>query len=33
LITNQAIIWNEDDMGMTYEVIEMPEDLEDVVTE
>jgi elongation factor G len=24
LITNQAIIWNEDDMGMTFEVIEIP---------
>jgi elongation factor G len=33
LITNQAIVWNEDDMGMTYEVIPMPEDLQDTVTE
>ena len=33
LITNEAIVWNEDDMGMTYEVIPMPEDLKDVVTE
>ncbi len=33
LITNQAIIWNEDDMGMTFEVIPMPADLEDVVAE
>jgi elongation factor G len=27
LITNQAIVWNEDDMGMTFEVIPIPEDL------
>ena len=33
LITNQAIIWNDDDMGMTYEVIEIPADLQDVVAE
>ena len=33
LITNQAITWNEDDMGMTFEVIEMPEDLKDIVAE
>ena len=33
LITNQAIIWNEDDMGMTFEVIPMPEDLEELVAE
>ena len=33
LITNQAIVWNEDDMGMTYEVIDIPEDLVDVVEE
>jgi elongation factor G len=33
LITNQAIVWNEDDMGMTYEVIPIPEDLQDTVTE
>lgn len=33
LITNQAIVWNEDDMGMTFEVIETPEDLVDVVAE
>ncbi len=32
LLTNQAIVWNESDMGMTYEVIEIPEDMkEDVV--
>ena len=33
LITNQAIIWNEDDMGMTYEVVPIPEDLEETVME
>lgn len=33
LITNQAIVWNEDDMGMTYEVIDIPEDLVDTVEE
>lgn len=33
LITNQAIIWNEHDAGMTYEVIPIPEDLVDTVTE
>ena len=33
LITNEAIVWNEDDMGMTYEVIDMPEDLKDIVNE
>ncbi|KAA3625658.1 MAG: elongation factor G [Bacteroidetes bacterium] len=33
LITNEAIIWNEKDMGMTYEVVPIPEDLQDLVTE
>ncbi len=33
LITNQAIVWNEEDMGMTYEVIDIPEDLKDTVDE
>ena len=33
LITNQAIIWNEEDMGMTFDVIEIPEDLKDTVVE
>ena len=28
LITNQAIIWNEKDLGMTYEVVPIPEDLQ-----
>ena len=33
LITMQAIVWNEDDMGMTFEVISMPEDLKETVDE
>jgi elongation factor G len=33
LVTNQAIVWNESDQGMTYEVIEIPEDLVDTVAE
>ncbi len=33
LITNEAIVWNEDDFGMTYEVIDIPEDLEELVAE
>ncbi len=33
LVTNEAIIWNEEDRGMTYEVIEIPADLVDVVAE
>ncbi len=33
LITNQAIVWNEHDMGMTFEVIPTPEDLVDTVAE
>jgi len=33
LITNQAIIWNEHDQGMTFEVIETPADLVDTVNE
>lgn len=33
LITGKAIVWNEDDMGMTYEEIPVPEDLVDVVAE
>ena len=32
LISKTAIVWNEDDMGMTYEVIDIPEELKaDVV--
>jgi len=33
LITNQAIVWNEHDQGMTYEVIPIPDDLVDTVHE
>jgi elongation factor G len=33
LITMQAIQWNEDDQGMTFEVIDMPADLVDTVNE
>ncbi len=33
LITNQAIIWNEEDRGMTYKEIPIPEDLVDTVAE
>ncbi len=33
LITNEARVWNTQDMGMTYEVIPIPEDLVDIVAE
>ncbi len=33
LVTNEAIIWNDDDFGMTYEVIDIPEDLQEIVLE
>ena len=33
LLTNQAIVWNEDDMGMTFTEIETPADLVDTVAE
>ncbi|MDH3651183.1 MAG: elongation factor G, partial [Saprospiraceae bacterium] len=33
LITNEARIWNSNDQGMTYEVIEIPDDLKDIVAE
>ncbi len=33
LITNEAIIWNEEDKGITYEVIPIPEDLIETVEE
>ncbi|MEM7383022.1 MAG: elongation factor G [Bacteroidota bacterium] len=29
LILNQAIVWNETDLGMTYQVLPIPEDLKD----
>ena len=33
LITGKAIVWSEEDMGMTFEEIPVPEDLVDVVAE
>jgi len=33
LITNKAIVWNEEDMGMTFEEIPIPDDLKDTVLE
>ena len=33
LVKNKAIIWNEDDMGMTFEYEDVPADMEDVVAE
>jgi len=33
LVTNQAIVWNETDQGMTYDVIPIPEDLKEIVHE
>jgi elongation factor G len=33
LITNKAIIWNEEDKGMTYEEVPIPDDLNDTVVE
>ncbi len=33
LISKQAIIWNEEDMGMTYEVVPIPDELKDTVDE
>ncbi len=33
LITNKAIVWNEDDFGMTYEEIDIPEELQETVAE
>ncbi len=33
LITNEAIIWNEEDKGMTYKVIPIPADLQSTVEE
>lgn len=33
LITNQAVVWNEEDQGMTYRVIDIPEDLKETVSE
>ena len=33
LINNKAIVWNEEDMGMTFEEIDIPEDLKGAVSE
>jgi elongation factor G len=33
LISNEAVIWNDDDMGMTYEKIDIPAELQDIVDE
>ena len=33
LITKEAIVWNESDLGMTYEVIDIPENLIETVDE
>ena len=33
LISNKAIYWNEEDMGMTYRIEDVPEDLADTVSE
>ncbi|WP_370089291.1 elongation factor G [Ekhidna sp.] len=33
LVENKAYIWNEEDMGMTFEEIEIPADMQDEVTE
>lgn len=33
LITNQAIVWNDADMGMTFKVIDIPADLVETVQE
>lgn len=33
LISNQAIIWNDEDLGMTYQLLPIPEDLQATVAE
>ena len=33
LVKNKAILWNEDDMGMTFEYADVPADMEDEVAE
>jgi elongation factor G len=33
LITNEAMIWNEEDKGMTYESVPIPDDLKETVNE
>ncbi len=31
LITNRAIIWNDEDLGMTYEIVDIPADVQEEV--
>lgn len=33
LISNEAYVWNEEDLGMTFDKVDIPEDLKDVVSE
>ncbi len=33
LITHKAIIWNEEDLGMTYEIVDIPDDIKEEVEE
>jgi elongation factor G len=33
LVTGQAVVWNEEDHGMTFKVIPIPEDIKDIVQE
>ena len=33
IVTNQAIVWNEHDQGMTFNVVPIPEDLKEIVAE
>ena len=33
LVTMKGIIWNEEDLGMTFEEVEIPEDLKDIANE
>jgi len=33
LVMNKAMVWNDEDMGMTYEEIDIPEDMKDEVIE
>jgi len=33
LITNKAVVWNEEDLGMTYEIVDVPANLKDTVDE
>ena len=33
LVTMKAIIWNEEDLGMTFEEVEIPEDLKEIAIE